>query len=284
MNNMNNINLSTDDISHILTFIKNKLKQNPNLIFDNLSACAKFAPLEQQKAMSKMTLKFGDDFINQLNKIRKEYINYQSSMPIINTHKNVFKNDVFKTQDMVYSFSQPSKNLELDTIELLNATSKICANIIMRGGGGDDSNNVNKENSIFLPKSANIDTEQEIEFVKNQEVNQETDTTTETPKTTETTETPKTTETTETIETIETPETTTEITSDIPSDLMNETSSESESEQEQELEQNVIKIRAQSIPEEPDTRPTNVEKVNIKPNYPQIVMSNSSYTIDSLSD
>ena len=70
---MNNINLSTNDVSHIVKYIKNKLNQSGGDCtitpddFNNI-------PNEQHAAIEKLKMKFGNEYINKINEIKNDYI------------------------------------------------------------------------------------------------------------------------------------------------------------------------------------------------------------------
>jgi len=248
---MNSINLSASDISHILTHIKHQLNQNGG--FDS-------SDVEQKKAIDKMKLKFGDEYTNKIKSITHDYINLKGGMSNINNVQKLNTvNNIFKPQNMTYSFGQPSKELELDTIELLNVTSKLCEKVNMKGGQEtSDKIKFEDKDSIFLSRDTNIDSEQEFE-----KINSESEQSSEPEQSTEQS---------------------TEQSIEQSTEQELEQSTEQSTEQELEPEQKLEKIVAHSIPQEPDLRPNYVEKVKITPYYPQIIMSNSSYTIDSLSN
>ena len=227
---MNSINLSANDISHILTHIKQQLNQNGGSLSSDI---------EQLNAINKMKLKFGDDYTNKIKSIMRDYIDFKGG--ISNMQKLNTTNNIFEPQKMTYSFGQPSKELELDTIELLNVTSKLCEKVNMKGGRETpDKIKFEDKDSIFLSRDTNIDSEQEFEKIN--------------------------------------------LESEPSSEPSTEQSTEQELDQSTEESTEQEKIVAHSIPQEPDSRPNYAEKVKITPDYPQIIMSNSSYTIDSLSN
>ena len=87
---MDNTILSTSDISHIVEYIKNKLNQEDDtfdIISEDFYDYNNITP-DQLNAINKLKMKFGNDYVNQVNQIMHGYIN----------HKGGFRKMKFKSK------------------------------------------------------------------------------------------------------------------------------------------------------------------------------------------